>query len=94
MNQILTLYTGPNCHLCEQARSLIYSVLQSTEFQGTDWVLQEVNISDSSNEIDGDSKSLKERYGLRIPVIVTPDGAEKGWPFTAGQVKRLLVGEL
>ena len=52
MNQILTLYTGPNCHLCEQAKSLIYSVLQSTELQGTDWVLQEVNIADSSSEIE------------------------------------------
>lgn len=89
MNQVLTLYTGPNCHLCEQAKSLVYPVLQ-----GTDWVLQEVNIADSSSEIDGDSKSLKEQYGLRIPVIVTSNGAEKGWPFTAGQVKRLLVGEL
>lgn len=89
MNQILTLYTGPNCHLCEQAKSLIYPVLQ-----GTDWVLQEVNIVDSSSEIDGDRKSLKEQYGLRIPVIVTQNGAEKGWPFTAGQVKRLLAGEL
>lgn len=89
MNQVLTLYIGPNCHLCEQAKSLIYPVLQ-----GTDWVLQEVNIAGSSSEIDGDSKSLKEQYGLRIPVIVTSNGAEKGWPFTAGQVKRLLVGEL
>jgi glutaredoxin len=89
MNQILTLYSGPNCHLCEQAKSLIYPVLQ-----GTDWVLQEVYIADNSNEIDDDSKRLKEQYGLRIPVIVTPNGAEKCWPFTAGQVKRLLVGEL
>jgi hypothetical protein len=94
MNQILTLYTGPNCHLCEQAKNLIYSVLQSTELQGIDWVLQEVNIADSCSENSGDNKSLKEQYGLRIPVIVTPNGAEKSWPFTAGQVRRLLVGEL
>jgi len=80
MNQILTLYTGPNCHLCDQAKSLIYSVLQ-----GTDWVLQEINITDDED--------LKERYGIRIPVMAVPDGREKGWPFTQGQVKQLIVAD-
>ncbi|MBL4567246.1 MAG: glutaredoxin family protein [Porticoccus sp.] len=77
MSQILTLYTGPHCHLCEQAKSLIYPVLE-----GTDWRLQEVNIADA--------EELREKYGVRIPVIVTPEGQEKGWPFTVGQVKRLI----
>lgn len=80
MSQILTLYTGPHCHLCDQAKDIIYPVLQ-----GVDWRLQEVDISQSD--------ALQERYGIRIPVIVTPDGREKGWPFSAGQVKRLLSGE-
>ena len=35
---------------------------------------------------------LTAKYGIRIPVIVTPDGREKGWPFTAGQVRRLISG--
>ena len=78
MNHILTLYTGPRCHLCDQAKSLIYPVLQ-----GTDWILQEINIT-------GD-EDLKDRYGIRIPVMAVPDGREKGWPFTQGQVKQLII---
>lgn len=78
MSQILTLYIGPHCHLCEQAKSLIYPVLE-----GTEWRLQEVNITDS--------EELRESYGIRIPMIVTPEGQEKGWPFTAGQVRRLIT---
>ena len=27
---------------------------------------------------------LYEKYGIRIPVVVLPDGREKGWPFTSG----------
>jgi hypothetical protein len=78
MNPVLRLYTGPHCHLCEQAKSVIYSVID-----GSDWRLQEINIADSDE--------LRDLYGIRIPVIATPDGREKGWPFTAGQVKRLIV---
>lgn len=77
MEKKLILYTGPNCHLCEQAKAILYSLLD-----GGEWSLQEVNI-------EGDP-GLQEKYGIRIPVIVTPNGDEKGWPFTAGQVKRLL----
>jgi len=78
MDQTLTLYTGPNCHLCDQAKSLIYPVLQ-----GTGWTLQEVDITNDED--------LKERYGIRIPVMAVSDGREKGWPFTSGQVKQLLM---
>ena len=78
MNNTLTLYTGPHCHLCDQAKSIIYPILQETG-----WRLQEVNIAGN--------KSLKEKYGMRIPVIANSEGEEKGWPFSAGQVKRLLV---
>lgn len=77
MKNTLTLYSGPHCHLCDQAKQIIYPLLHEAG-----WKLHEVNISES--------ESLKEKYGLRIPVIMTPDGQEKGWPFTAGQVKRLI----
>lgn len=77
MDKTLTLYTGEYCHLCEQAKTLIYPVLHDTG-----WSLCEVNISDDA--------VLTQQYGTRIPVIVTPDGNEKGWPFTAGQVRRML----
>jgi glutaredoxin len=80
MNHILTIYTGTNCHLCDQAKSLIYPVLQEAG-----WTLKEINIDDHDD--------LKQRYGIRIPVMAAPDGKEKGWPFTQGQVKQLIAAD-
>lgn len=80
MNNTLTLYTGPHCHLCDQAKSIIYPILQESG-----WRLQEVNIADD--------ESLKEIYGVRIPVIANSVGEEKGWPFSSGQVKRLMSAQ-
>jgi hypothetical protein len=37
-----------------------------------------------------DDAALFERYGLRIPVVVFADGSEKGWPFTAAQIARII----
>lgn len=79
MDNILTLYTGPHCHLCDQAKDVIYPVIQEAS-----WRLEEVNIAED--------ESLKDKYAMRIPVIVLPDGQEKGWPFSSGQVKRLIRG--
>ncbi len=76
----LTLFGGTGCHLCDQALALVMPVLEA---EG--WQLQEINIR-------GDAE-LEARYGVRIPVIRTPDGREKGWPFSAGQVRRLVRGE-
>ncbi|MEJ6612847.1 MAG: glutaredoxin family protein [Porticoccus sp.] len=80
MNKIFTLYVGFHCHLCEQAKSLIADSLSDTG-----WVFHEINITD--NEL------LYEKYRLRIPVIVSPQGEEKEWPFTAGQIKYLMASQ-
>jgi len=75
----LTIYSGPNCHLCEQAKAILYPVLTEKG-----WELVEVNIQDDER--------LKEKYGIRIPVVALPNGDEKGWPFTAAQIGRMLDG--
>ena len=36
---------------------------------------------------------LREVYGIRILVVALPNGEEKGWPFTAAQIARMLDGE-
>jgi len=77
-HKIVTLYSGSDCHLCEQAKTLIEPLLEQL-----DWYCREVNIR-------GD-EALEARYGLRIPVLKTPSGEEKAWPFSAGQVRRLLL---
>ncbi|MBT3567189.1 MAG: glutaredoxin family protein [Porticoccus sp.] len=80
MNKIFILYVGSRCHLCEQAKSLIADVLNDTG-----WILHEISIT--SNDL------LYEKYRLRIPVIVSPQGEEKGWPFTARQIKHLMASK-
>jgi hypothetical protein len=79
-NKVLTLYGGTGCHLCEQAKDVIEPVLEQL-----DWYCQEVNVRGDEN--------LEALYGLRIPVLKTPSGGEKGWPFSEGQVRRLLLAE-
>jgi glutaredoxin len=70
--RVVTLYTRPGCHLCEEAKALIESVLD--EFGAT---LREVNI-------DTDAV-LRERYELDIPVIFI--GARKAAKHRADPLK-------
>lgn len=65
------MYGTKDCHLCELAQELVDSVRRP----GADPVVEVVDIADSDD--------LFERYGLRIPVLLHPDGRELNWPFTA-----------
>jgi predicted DCC family thiol-disulfide oxidoreductase YuxK len=77
MDKKITLISGPNCHLCEQAKEMLYPLLEANNIQ-----LNELNVKDDA--------ALFEQYGLRIPVVVFADGSEKGWPFTAAQISRMV----
>ncbi len=77
MNKQITLISGPNCHLCEQAKEMLNPLLEEKNIQ-----LKVLNV--------GEDQALFEQYGLRIPVVVFADGSEKGWPFTAAQIARLI----
>ena len=74
-NQLI-IYTGPNCHLCEQAKALLYPLMSERGL-----TLMEVDIHTDAE--------LQQKYGIRIPVVLA-NGLEKGWPFTAAQIGRLL----
>jgi len=78
LHRSVIIYSGPNCHLCDEAKLILEPVLSK---EG--WHLIVVDIQDDA--------SLKEKYGLRIPVVLLPDGQEKGWPFTATQIARMLT---
>ena len=52
----VTIYTRPDCHLCEEAKAAIAPLLR--EFGAA---LREINIDEDS--------VLKERYGWDVPVI-------------------------
>lgn len=68
------LYSTLGCHLCEQAKTIVFPVLLKYQFH-----LNEIDISASD--------AMIERYGIRIPVLAAAEHtAELGWPFTAEQV--------
>ena len=77
MEKKITLISGPNCHLCDQAKAMLYPLLEVKNIQ-----LNELNVRDDI--------ALFEQYGMRIPVVVFADGREKGWPFTTAQIARMI----
>jgi glutaredoxin len=70
--RVITLYTRPGCHLCEEAKALIEPLLG--EYGAT---LLEVNIDDDAE--------LKRRYGTDIPVVFI--GARKAAKHRVDPVK-------
>ena len=62
MRARVTLYSRPDCGLCDEARDVVRRVRQ-----GADFDLEEIDIS-------GDD-ALEREYGIRIPVVAV-DGEE------------------
>lgn len=68
------LYSTLGCHLCEQAKVVLWPLLLKYQFR-----LAEIDISTSDEMI--------EKYGTRIPVLGAGDKfTELNWPFTSDQV--------
>lgn len=77
---VLTLYTGEGCHLCDLARDILDQVLEG---KGNSAAYKVVNIT--GNE------TLMAAYGECIPLVRNSAGQEKGWPFTAGQIRKMVA---
>ena len=58
----VTLYTKPDCHLCEEAHEVLQGVREDFGFD-----IERVDISRD--------RTLRKRYGVRIPVVAV-DGVE------------------
>jgi hypothetical protein len=68
------LYSTLGCHLCEQAKVILWPLLLKYQFR-----LAEIDISTSDEMV--------EKYGARIPVLGAGDKlTELNWPFTSDQV--------
>jgi predicted DCC family thiol-disulfide oxidoreductase YuxK len=63
MSKEITLISGPNCHLCDQAKEMLFPLLEAKNIR-----LNELNVRDDI--------ALFEQYGLRIPVVIFADGSE------------------
>ncbi len=72
----LTLYSRPDCHLCDEAESLLISSGQGESYQKTD--------------IETDLKLLR-RYRIHVPVLMRNDiRKELFWPFDAAELAAFL----
>lgn len=72
------LYGTSGCHLCEIAHTMIEKALAGRP----EHACGEVDIADDD--------ALFERYGIRIPVLLHPDGRELGWPFDEAELGAFL----
>ena len=73
------LYSTLGCHLCEQAKSILWPLLSQYQHH-----LLEIDIAESDK--------LIEQYGTRIPVLSVGDGLEElNWPFSSDDVEQLFV---
>lgn len=73
---MLKLYGTAGCHLCDQAEALF---IQAQSARRIEWRYIDIALDDV----------LVERYGARIPVLLTDDGRETGWPFSLLDILRL-----
>ncbi|MBR9912663.1 MAG: glutaredoxin family protein [Gammaproteobacteria bacterium] len=79
--QTLYLYTTLGCHLCEQAKTVMWPVLEHYGYR-----LQEIEIANDDEMV--------ERYGIRIPVVRRDDcERDLGWPFSAEQLAAYLAAD-
>jgi Glutaredoxin-like domain (DUF836) len=72
----LTLYSRPECHLCEALLADLMPLLRA---------------GDSVETVDVDSTvAMTRRYGLRIPVLAAGDVELSGYPLDRERVRRYL----
>ena len=68
------LYSTVGCHLCEQAKNILWSLVVQYQFR-----LIEIDIAEDN--------VLVSRYGVRIPVLGSPASErELNWPFSTSDV--------
>ena len=72
----LTLYSRPECHLCEAVLADLVPLL------GEDVTVETVDVDSSV--------ALERRYGLRIPVLVAGEIELSGYPLDPERVRRYL----
>ncbi len=73
----LTLYSRPECHLCEVFLADLAPLL------GPDVSVETVDVDSSV--------ALERRYGLRIPVLAVGDVELSGYPLDQERVRRYLA---
>ena len=78
---VVTIYSRPGCHLCEQARAILASLCRELDLE-----LHEQNIESDT--------LLAERYADTIPVVALDGDDLLAWPFTRATARIALGAHL
>ena len=76
---VLTLYSRPGCHLCEDMKAIAHRVARAADEPVT---IDEIDISTDP--------ALEARYGLEIPVLLIDGRKAAKYRVTEGELTRLL----
>ena len=77
MDQLLTIYSRPGCHLCEEMKTVIARVARDVEL-----TLNEIDISTDP--------ALEQRFGLEIPVLCVGEKKVAKYRVTETELMRIL----
>jgi hypothetical protein len=77
---LLTLYSKPGCHLCDEMKAVVDDAVRAAL----------VPVSIEQIDISG-NPDLEARYGLEIPVLLIDGRKVAKYRVTASQLQRLLA---
>jgi glutaredoxin len=80
MDQLLTLYTRPGCHLCQEMKVIVERVIRDTRVAAQ---IEEIDIANNPD--------LEERYGLQIPVLLVNGKKAAKYRISEKELTRMLV---
>jgi thiol-disulfide isomerase/thioredoxin len=76
---VLTLYSRPGCHLCEDMKAVVQRVARAAE---APIAVEEIDISTDAD--------LEARYGLEIPVLLVDGRKAAKYRVTEAELARIL----
>ena len=79
VRRILTLYSRPGCHLCDDMKVVVHRVARS------------IAITIEMVDISADPQ-LEARYGLEIPVLLVDGKKAAKYRVTEEELRRILIG--
>ena len=75
---VLTLYSRPGCHLCDEMKAVVARVATAVPL-----ALEEIDISTDP--------ALEARYGLEIPVLLVDGKKAAKYRVTEDELRRILI---
>ena len=79
---VLTIYSRPECHLCDDMKAIVRRVTAGADQRGT--TLVEIDISGNGE--------LESRYGLEVPVLLVNGKKAAKYRVTETELTRILEG--